>query len=75
MITCTIKPNSLCDNCDRVMPYTVNYQFATEQGNKFTEVDLCEDCANALGILKEITVEGKPHRYYKDDFEEVKDER
>jgi hypothetical protein len=55
------------------MPYTVNYQFATEQGNKFTEVDLCEDCANALGILKEITFEGKPHRYYKDDFEEVKE--
>lgn len=72
MITCTIKPNSICDNCDRVMPYIINYQFATEKGNKFTELNLCEDCSSALEKLKEMTVEGKPHRYFMDEFKEVK---
>lgn len=69
------KRISSCDNCNRIMPVMFKLEFFDKRKHgysKYAEVGLCEDCANAVGILvKKSMKESKSFKYEKDEIVEV----
>lgn len=55
-----------CMNCKRNVPFTLKYSINN------VEIELCEDCSNALSNLHYACMEsGKSYKYDKDDKDEI----
>ena len=68
-ITSKVKRHS-CDNCNREMPFILEYSFCNSKGVEYNKITLCEDCANAVANLFYRAIEhGKSFKYDKDQIE------
>jgi len=76
MITQSKDKSSSCDNCNRLMPVILKYEFFDKGNQKpYIQLHLCEDCSNALGNLKRYCMEeGKSFKYDLDEIAEVYEE-
>ncbi|MCB2309015.1 hypothetical protein LGL08_20135 [Clostridium estertheticum] len=80
IITCEQILNSdcSCDNCNRITSFIIKYKFTalTEdvKGFTFVNLNLCEDCSNAVSNLFHNVMEyGKPFKYVKDEIKELEE--
>lgn len=61
-----------CDNCNREVPFVLEYNFRNSEGNEFNKLTLCEDCANALSnLFYKVMEEGESYKYEEDEFKKI----
>ncbi|HBJ2612324.1 TPA: hypothetical protein LA742_000741 [Clostridium botulinum] len=61
-----------CNNCNREVPFVLEYSFYNSKNKQYNKITLCEDCANAVSnLFYKVMEEGESYKYEEDEFKKI----